>query len=259
MRRLFTLIELLVVIAIIAILASLLLPALQRARKQANGAACMSQLRQNGMIEFMYSSDYDDVVVPARIKPPTETYGQQWYQLLYQYDKKLFSRINKSGVRSATTPGCEVSLQEDGSYAWNGSPAVYKLWNDTTGKNNGDTGGYTKPQFAGYWSSTTITTPPGRTSAYRFKKVSELTKPATRFSMVDGYYVSYWQRAHWTYIAANDHLMAWNRHNNMAINALFQDGHVDNFAYRNSAATYSFVAGNSVNVYEHHSMVDTKY
>ncbi|MFZ2655534.1 MAG: prepilin-type N-terminal cleavage/methylation domain-containing protein [Victivallales bacterium] len=85
----FTLIELLIVIAIIAILAAMLLPALKNAKDAAKGTECKGRLKQIGLLQATYASDYNGIVALSWGENGA-TLNWPYYVLPYVESPKIF-------------------------------------------------------------------------------------------------------------------------------------------------------------------------
>ncbi len=119
-RKGFTLIELLVVIAIIAILAAILFPVFAQAREKARAISCLSNMKQIGLGQLMYTQDYDE-----QFPSGPGFAGIGWAGQMYPYVKnsQLFKCPNDPNQATKVNNVTVVPV----SYAINYRPLFYPL------------------------------------------------------------------------------------------------------------------------------------
>jgi len=119
----FTLIELLVVVAIIAILASMLMPALAKAREQAKSAVCQSQLKQIGLGFSMYIMDYDGYM-PYFTQTEDDCRNNKWPRQIVEHvtgkNESEYANYNVPGVYRCPSLMASEATNRDIYYGLNG-------------------------------------------------------------------------------------------------------------------------------------------
>jgi prepilin-type processing-associated H-X9-DG protein len=190
-------IELLVVIAIIAILASMLLPALQKARDTARGIACKNNLKQLNLGILGYINDYSGYFPNGK-----DNDSQMWWLKLPEY-------LN--------------AKKDDGTYfifeSYPGYISTTPLLNCPEEENKVFNKSYAHNRYCGSL--------PWRPDYYVYPKLVSIREPSSKILAGDGrdYYKYQTYADSYTPASPTDQSCIDYRHG-LKVNLLWADGHV---------------------------------
>lgn len=228
-RKTFTLIELLVVISIIAILASILLPALNKARQTARRIACAGNVKQLGSGLILYAGDYEDFLVPCLsngmrdLNVPTGNASLAYYPWSYFIAPYVGYNLSSTAVNQTIKRGTFFCPSQTQTIPVSSFYYIHygMFW-----------------FFAGGDDSKS----PKKYSSYRHTSEAGIIADATQSGTLytyssdrgldnNGWYRIYNMDRYFTFLAYKRH--------NMTSNFAFLDGHVENRAYRDVSAIRS--------------------